>query len=244
MTTTPGASTARWFSIFGGQNSDNTGTLLTGLQTYVSYGTIASLADNFALGYYNGTGSDHTSVLKLAIGTNNSAYHIDTAGGNAWAGVVVNVSNWVDNVAHIGGQVFVGGANDMETIFDTYTPTKSWVDAFSAAGPSYYLNYGDPTNCSPNTHTNASCGTTGWNQDDVWYVSWGATIAFATPQIYYQNQANQWGQINLWKSMGFEGPLDEHDLNGSTFDSLPAWNALWGTTLGDLPFSLQIHLLT
>jgi hypothetical protein len=46
--------------------------------------------------------------------------------------------------------------------------------------------------------------------------------------------------------MYIEGPLDEHDLNTSTYTAQGAWNALW-TDLSNarisqnFPYSLEVH---
>ncbi|TAN31944.1 hypothetical protein EPN29_12135 [bacterium] len=227
---------------FGGQAYYNNGTYLTGSNAFVSYATIESLAENFALGYYYCTGSDFTSVVTIGIGTNNSAYHIDSAGGSAWAGVANTVKNWVSS-NNYQSQVNVDGANDMEPSWDTYSATKSWVDAYTSAGGPAYEDYGSADGCPQTTHTNGGCNN-GWTQDDVWYVSYGAAPALAAPEIYIQAQANQWGQIKLWKYMFFEGPLDEYDLNTGTFTASQAWTALgnaqsWSTYMY---FSLEIHV--
>jgi hypothetical protein len=226
---------------FGGQAYYNNGTYLTGSDAFVSYATIESLAENFANGYYVCTGTDFTSFLNLAIGTNNSAYHIDSAGGSAWAGVANVVKNWVSS-HNFASQVDIYGANDMEPSWDTYPATKSWVDAYTAAGGPLYLNYGSADGCPQTTHNNGGCNN-GWNQNDVQYVSFGAPPAYATPEIYIQSQANQWGQIKLWKLMYFQGPLDEYDLNAGTFTASQAWTAL-GNAEGwaAMSYSLEIHI--
>lgn len=225
---------------FGGQASGNNGTNLLFSYAFVSYATIESLAENYADGWWICSGADYTSVLDLTIGTNNSNYHIDSAGGAAWAGVVNTVRTWASNNGFT-SQLNVGGANDMEPGFDTYPPTKSWVDGYTSAGGPYYVNYGSADGCPQTTHTNGGCNN-GWNQDGEWYVSYGALPAYSTPEIYYQSQANQWGQIKLWKYMAFHGPLDEHDLNTSTFTPAQAWTALWNAEGGtQMLYSLEVH---
>jgi hypothetical protein len=226
---------------FGGQAYYNNGTYLTGSNAFVSYATIESLAETFANAYYACTGSDFTTVLKLGIGTNNSAYYVNSTGGSTWGSVVLAVYNWVHN-NNLQSQVDIVGANDMEPSWASYSATSGWVSGYASSGAPIYLNYGSTDGCPQTTHNNGGCNN-GWNQDDVWYVSWGAPPAYATPEIYYQSQANQWGQIKLWKPMSFEGPLDEYDLNTGTFTSAQAWSAL-GNAEGWLymPYSLEIHI--
>ena len=60
---------------FGAQNSANTGTTeINGVG--ISYGTVESLAEQFARGYFICTGADTTSLQSLGVGTNNSAYQV------------------------------------------------------------------------------------------------------------------------------------------------------------------------
>lgn len=233
---------------FGGQSVNNNGTYLTGNNLFVSYATIESLAEQFAKGYYICTGSDYTSVLSVGIGTNNSAYHIDSAGGSAWASVVTTVKNWVVGNSYQ-SQVDVGGANDMEPGYDYYPDTKTWLDSYTSAGGPYLLDYGSADGCPQTTHTNGLCYyyTNGrsWYQDSVWYVAWGAAPAVPVPEIYFQSMANQWGQIYFWKAMTISAPLDEYDLNTGSFTSSQAWNALWNATGGsNMNYSAEIHILS
>jgi hypothetical protein len=228
---------------FGGQNSTNTGTKLPKTTTIVSYATDESLAESFAAGYYNGTGSDLTSVVTMAIGTNNSYYQVSSTGGSTWASVVNAVHSWVASSGYA-SQVDVIGANDMEEPdYDTFSPTQAWVNGYWT---SYiYFNYGSADGCPQFTHTNSPACDNGWTQDNVWWVSYGAVPAYATPEIYNQGQANEWGQIKQWKSMSFEGPLDEYPLDTSTFTAAQAWNAL-AAAEGSAPMSasLEIHNAT
>lgn len=225
---------------FGGQNPSDSGTIEPKtLNVYYSWATIEAIAEQFGEGYWTGTGADTTSVLQLAMGTNNSAYYVSSTGGAAFASAVHTVSNWIINNGYA-SQVSMWGANDMEPGYDTYPPTASWISGWTSQVTLYLLNYGSADGCPQTTHTNGGCNN-GWNQDDVWLVSWGDPPSFAAPEIYIQSQANQWGQIRYWKYMQFQGPLDEYPLNTSTFNSTGAWTALWNQSggVGQI-FSLEI----
>lgn len=227
---------------FGGQAYNNDGTYLTGNNAFVSYATIEGLAESFANAYYSCTGANYTSVVTLGIGTNNSAYHIDSEGGTAWANMVNRVKSWVTRNGYQ-TQVNIDAANDIEPAWDTYAPTKAWVDAYTAANGPMYIDFGSADGCPQTTHTNGACSN-GWNQDGVWYVGYGAAPALAAPEIYLQAQANQWGQLKQWKYMFYEGPLDEYTLDPSTFTAAQAWTALgdaqaWSTSMY---FSMEIHV--
>lgn len=212
---------------FGGQSYDGSGTIKPKTtNVYYSWATLETIAEQFGEGYYYGTGSDYTSVLLLDVGTNNSAWHVDSAGGATFASHVKNVSNWMASNG-FSSQVSVEGGNDMEPGYDTYPPTAAWVNGWAGAVSLYLVNYGSADGCPPY----GSCNN-GWTQDNVWYVSWGAPPAFAAPEIYLQSQADQWGAIRYRDYMQFRGPLDEYPLNAGTFNSSQAWTALWNASGG------------
>lgn len=236
---------------FGGQASNNGGTYLTGSNAYVSYGTIEGLAEQFALGYYVCTGSDTTSLLKLNLGTNNSAYYVNSTGGSTWSNVVNTVANWAGGNG-VSSQVLVGGANDMEPGFGSASGTLAWMNGYTNNGGRYFVNYGSTDGCPQTTHSNGGCNN-GWNQYDIWYLSWGAAPSWPLPEIYYQSQTNQWVQIDLYgthsqnSTMSFVAPFDEYDLDTGTFSSTGAWNSLWNGLNGagepaSMPFSCEIHI--
>ena len=222
---------------FGGQNSGNTGTLLTFSNTSVTYAQIESYAENFAYNYWSCTGSnDRTSQLMLALGTNNSAYYVNSAGGAAWAGVVNTVINYLNANGY--GQVVVWGASDIELAWDTYADTADWVAGYTSHTAAMYVDYGDAGGCPPY----GSCGN-GWTQTDVYNVAWGSSQAQAEPEIYYSSQAQEWGNIsNTVGRILFWAPMDEYDLAGSTLTASQAWSAL-GCDVGgqSCSASTEIH---
>jgi hypothetical protein len=218
---------------FGGQLSNNTGTLLTGTSISVSYATIETLAEQFARGYWYGTGTDLTSQLALSLGTNNSYYMVNTTGGSTWGNVVTTVANWASSNGYT-SQINIGGSNDMEPSWNSQSNTISWVQGLnSTIGQHFFRNYGSADGCPQTSHTNGSCNN-GWNQYGVWYVSWALGPLFPLPEIYVQAQTNQWVQIDLYGyyyqpygPMRFVAPLDEYTLDTRTFTSAQAWNSLW-----------------
>jgi len=225
---------------FGGPSGPGDGTL--------NYSAIESASEQFALGYYVGTGADSTSVVTLGLGTNNSA-DVTYNDGVTWAHTVKAVANWVSANA---GQAVIVGANDIEPGWSSFSAAKSWVQGFIAGGGSFYLNFGSADGCPQYSTGNGGCAN-GWNQDDVYYVSWGAAPAFATPEIYYDFMPRQWSMISLYgkqkysSPIYFQGPWDEYDRDMSTLTQQQAWNDLW-TDLNNnslptyMPYSLEIHL--
>ncbi len=229
---------------FGGQNSANTGSIRISDGVTMTYATIEAVAENFARGYWVCTGSTDTrSTLFLELGTNNSAYWVNSTGGAAWANAVNVVKSYV--AAHL-GQVVVQGANDIEPSWDTYGDTLNWVTGYGTHTSQLYLNYGSADGCPTASHTNGSCNN-GWNQYDVWYVSYGYAPAITAPEIYYYANANQWAQISQYggayqhNAASYIAPWDEYDLDHSTFTPQGAWNALT-TAMGQAcPYSMEIH---
>ncbi len=234
---------------FGGPSGTGDGTL--------NYSGIESAGEQFARGYYVCTGGDTTSVLRLGLGTNNSA-DVTYNDGVTWANTVKVVANWVST--YLTGQVVVIGANDIEPGWSSFAAAKSWVQGFIAGGGSLYLDFGSADGCPSNKTGNAPCGS-GWTQDNVYYVSWGAAPALPAPEIYYNpavqpgyaDMANQWAMISLYGAQAynyplvFQGPWDEYDMDNSTLTSQQAWNYLW-TDLSknslptSMPYSFEIHL--
>lgn len=237
------------FLDFGGQNSSGTGTLeIDG--TSVSNAQIESMATNFANGYYTCTGSDTTTVLTEAIGTNNSYYDVSSGGGQTWAGVIKSVKS---DASAYASQVTVWAGNDIEPSFNSWANTSGWIAGYSGVDPAPYLDYGSADGCSSTSHANGSCSN-GWTTSDVYYAAWGAAPAEASPEIYYAVNAQQWTQISLYGYysgpqgvIDFEGPLDENDLNGSTLTSSAAWTDLNGDLSqysvlnSNMTRSLEVH---
>jgi hypothetical protein len=180
---------------FGGQFADGSGSLLIN-GVPVTNSQIEAAAESFSAGYWTCTGADTTSVLMLAVGTNNSYYDVNSSGGSTWAQVVsdIRASNQANGYD---AQVSVGAANDMEPSWDTAANTENWVNGYVSINPAWYVNYGSADGCPSNSSSDAPCNN-GWRQYDVWWVSWGAPPAYPLPEIYYQVNANQWTMISLY----------------------------------------------
>ncbi len=218
---------------FGGQNSGNTGTYLPFSNTDVSYSQIESYADNFAYNYWVCTGSDTSSTLFLAIGTNTSAYQVNGSGGASWAAVVNSVTSYMTAY----GQVAVWGGDDMELAWATYSATQSWETGYADHTSSLYVDYGDANSCPPY----GSCYGS-WTQHDVWTVAWGDPSAWPEPEIYYTGDGNEWVSISETQGgMSFWAPMDEYDLNSATLTPSGAWSALQCGGSQICEYSTQIH---
>ncbi len=248
---------------FGSQVPNQNETRLPFHNGTISYSQTEAMAEQFAYGYYEGTGSDSTTILRLAVGSSNdnvdgmyndltNAYD----GGFTWSQVVRTAYNWVQTNGY-GSQVNVWGGSDMETEFGGQTATLAWDNGYTSNSNAVsYLDYGDAGGCSQTSYSSGngySCNG-GWNQYGVWDKSWGVRLAFPQPEIYHQANADQWWNISRYgyyeqssEALTFQGPLDEHDLDGSTNTSTEAWDDLSNDLERDshtniaMTYSDQIH---
>jgi hypothetical protein len=230
---------------FGGQNAAGTGSILIN-GTIVTYAQIRAYAQEFGHGYY--VCSADGSVLGLALGTNNSAWQVDGAGGSAWATeVVIPVRQWLFDNGY-GSQVTAFGANDMEPSWETVANTRAWADGFAAAGKGWYLNFGSADGCPQASYADGPCNN-GWHQSDVWYVAWGNPAAFSMPEIFLAALSKQWTMISRygWYSQGqrkilFHGPLTEWPA--CCLSPEDAWTQFWTDLNGSPTTSVNFGFLS
>lgn len=233
---------------FGVQKSDGSGNYLTGTGAFISTANLELVAENFALGYWACSGP--SSTLFLDLGTNNDNVTYTAAMGTSWANIVSAVNSWI--VIHC-GQVVAQGANDMEPGFSAnYTKTAAWANAYSSAHVGVYLNFGSADGCPQTTATGGACNN-GWNQYDIWNVSWGIAAAVTAPEIYYNANGAQWAMIALYgnntqgATTQYLGVWDENDLDASTLSPQGAWDALLShmyanaSTSVNPSYSMEIH---
>jgi hypothetical protein len=92
-------------------------------------------------------------------------------------------------------------------------------------------------------------------QHDLYNVSWESPSALSLPEIYNPAQSQQWAMISKYgknnvPQLGqiyFEGPLDEHDLDSSTYTNSQAWNQFTtdltnAGVLSSMTYSAKIHI--
>ena len=217
---------------FGGQLSNGSGAKSVFATSSLTNAQISAVAIAFAHGYYVCTGSHTSSVLTLGIGTNNSASDVSTAGGTAWGNLVKSTASTSSGDGYA-SQVIVDGANDIEPSWASSSGTYNWAVAFASAAPnSAYLNYGSADGCSQTDASWNDACSNGWNTKDVWETSWGVSAALPDPEIYNSAQPQQWTEIGVYSYnahsndlMEFQGPLDEHPMDSSTYTDSQAWTA-------------------
>lgn len=251
---------------FGVQRSDGSGTTATFSYNFLSTAAIEQMALWFAAEYYSCTGSDSTTILNLALGTNDSVDYGSatyTTLGKDWANVVSATTSAVASDGY-SSQVNIWAANDIETWDNNqgfYIPTGDaygWVNGYSSLDPAPYVNYGSANGCPFNGYdssqwNNEPCSF-GYKQADYYWFSWGAAPALVAPEIYYSANAVQWTDISLYAkndkgvSMQFVAPWDENDIPGAsgTNTSAQAWADLSNDLASQsvpsyMGYSMEIH---
>lgn len=176
----------------------------------VSISNVSNAVKQFALGYYNCTGSDNASNLVIGAGTSNylggtepcNTHTKATAHGNAWSAMVRDLNQWA-NTQGIFQQVQIFGANDIEVGWNTPAWSRAWIAGFEQVSGNFLLHFGDAAGCPYEDNPHWSCGTSTypeWTVEDVWYVSYGAPSALPLPLIYLTNgvHAKQWAHLSRY----------------------------------------------
>jgi len=215
---------------------------------FMSTSLILQGLKKFAVGYYDGTGSDLTSTMRVVAGTNNHTPYVTYRHGQEWARMVNDFGTWLSQNSY-GSQVLARGGNDIEPDYATAVDTRSWVDGYASVWNHPLYDYGSANGCpqSGTTKTPGPCSNK-WTQADELYVAWGASPALPFPEIYSTagGNAKQWQQISLYSylksgsRMGILGPLSQQQAcvqrqSCSGIDNKPdqAWSQLWSALNGD-----------
>lgn len=190
-------------------------------------------------------------ILRIALGTSNYCCQVSAAHGRAWALMVNDFKNWI-TASGFGSQISGAGANDIEMDWSTPTEAKNWaclmnelgscVDGYGSVSGALYYNFGDAAGCPP-----AGVCNNAWTQEDVWFVSWGATPAWPLPQIYNATMAQQWQQLSLYgftqhgARMTILGQMTQYaacqtngPCPGTDFTPQQSWTELWKQINGDV----------
>ncbi len=246
---------------FGGpaQQSGAYGVWLFGNNQFVSTSQIAEAVKQFGRGYWECTGSDTASIVRIAIGTSNYGGYVTYGHGSAWAQLVNDVGSYLDQNGY-SSQSLVRGASDMELNWNSAAVTKSWVDGYASANRYFLYDFGDAAGCPEYSQDNGWCNN-GWRQDDVSYISWGAAPSYPFPQQYNTvgAQARQWYRLSLYSysykgsRMSILGALTQYqacqqvgDCYGTDNTPATGWSQLWDAlnsdsrTAQELPWSTDI----
>jgi hypothetical protein len=211
---------------------------------FLSTALILQGLEQYALGYYYGTGADTASTTKVIAGTNNYGSKSTYAHGQAWAQMVKDFGTWLSQNS-AGSQASARAGDDIEPDWSSATGARSWMSGYVSlwASPYYVYNYGAASGCrSSGTTSTAGACNNGWTQEDVEYLAWGATPAWPFPEIYATSGVNaqQWQQISLYAylahggRMTVLGPLSQSQAcaqrGGCTgINNTPdqAWSQMW-----------------
>lgn len=183
-------------------------------QQFLTVSQVEILAQEFGKGYWDCVAGDDSSRLRLAIGTSNLGDVTTFDHGVAWARMVNNVQQWLI-LKEYNSQIVAAGASDMEVGWNDPVDTRAWVDGYVSTAVMELYNFGDAQACPPAT---PECDFD-WTQEDIWYVSWGASpLVSPIPQIYRNDglTAQQWYEIAVYsvetqqEQMLFAGALTQY----------------------------------
>ena len=225
----------------------------------------ASMALEFAHGYWQCAYTDTSSYLKLSIGTSNDGNPaIYPTHGQTWASTVISTQQALNNQGATHWQTFAYGGTDLEPpsggSFNTFATTKPWLDAYNAVSgrPSLYANAACFGVTSGPYTAGTSCGT-GWTADNMWYGTWGLSAARPLPQIYATNAANaaQWQLLSKYaktahgSKMSFVGAMSQSLAcsqvacpPGTNNTPTAAWNQLQFAVNTDAATAMTIPAVT
>ena len=221
---------------------------------YLSTNSITLAALYFAYGYWNGIGTVKATPLRMIIGTSNSGMNSWTDAnlythGQTWINMVKNIQY---NVQYYGwsSKVATYGGNDIEMGYAPPAKTMQWVNGYNSqyASGFYLFDFGDANSCPQSGTTNvpAACAN-GWNQENVWQVSWG-NYSYPFPEIYSTagGNAKQWQQLSLYSYLAHGGamyitaPLSQSlacaqrgGCTGTNNTPSQAWSQMWTYLNGD-----------
>lgn len=176
---------------------------------FVTDTQIVSATESYLQGWWDNTGS--CPRLRVGIGTNNGGQCAPNPGtcvvynaGQMWEATVDAVGYFLTS-HNFSWQMVVSAADDMETEWDSYASTQSFVDGFnswnsSGGGPYLFYDYGDATP-PPWGY---------WSQQQIWQIAWGDTWNVPLPEIYWYCQECQWANVETAAgSMTMQGTMSE-----------------------------------
>lgn len=214
--------------------STSCGTYPWGGIGYQSTAVERAASEQFAEGFYVGTGTDVSAQTFIAMATSNYGSFISNPtnafnDGVAWANMVTIGNSWLQSNG-IASQTALRAAIDGELDWNGPTSTLQWANGYDSVGTTYYWDIGDAAGCPPF----GSCDN-GWTQTQVGDFAWGFQWAEPLPEIYNNSLAQEWGQIAQLSSAIFLGPVSQYQAcadQGSSCvgtDNTPnqAWDDLY-----------------
>lgn len=186
---------------------------------FISDFQILQAAEQYVAAWYRVTPS--CPRLHVIIGLNN--YNecpigglgcLRSRAGTQWANVLGDLTAYVAK-SNFSWQITAWAGDDMETAWDSGLATREFVDGFNANAPpgSELIDFGDAWSHS------------GWTDNDIAYVAYGATHNWPLPEIYSQAAADRWTALRLGRYIYFRGVMSTTTGNSPDL----AWQQLWNT---------------
>ncbi|MBI2781459.1 MAG: hypothetical protein HYX55_06665 [Chloroflexi bacterium] len=200
----------------------------------------------YATGFHQCSAEDNSDQLRLAVGTSNDGSAVAAtsgadAHGRAWATMINELQAWVAGRSE-GQTVSFAGANDIEPGFGDPDDARAWVKGYDAVTNWQLYDFGSADGCSSTAITSYECGTSAhpaWSAEDLWFVSWGASVAWPLPEIYVNPppgnpiQAKQWYWVSKYSvavhgsRLLFKGAFTEYAADSSTNTAAQGWTQLY-----------------
>lgn len=211
---------------------------------FISLATVESAVKQYVIGYWNCSRGDTISQVTLGVGVNSFGSYgtgnydtnylktLASIFGSKIANSVYTLNTWAVQNGYA-SQVNISAAIDIEWACDNLDPAAlsnkwnhpdvvfKWIEGFTtqATHNEIYFNFGAcvgcPTSPIPSWTYTCSAKPQPWNQDKIWYVSWGAPPAFAVPEIYSNNStlAKQWQAVSKFGAL-YKGTYGRIDFSG------------------------------
>jgi len=185
--------------------------------TFISTSDIETLSKAFLQGYWDCSPND--SRLILAIGTNNDGPFVEYGHGEAWAGLINNIADWIESPPSYASQEGVVGAIDSELDWNMADVSLDWRNGYISWATRFYLYFGDCAGC-PTAQLPGWLPNNAWTVEDVYQMSGGTNYNLPLPQIYSKDRANaqQWQYLSLYAYINHYEPL-------SFMGSMTQWHA-------------------
>jgi len=164
---------------------------------FLSTAEIATDAESFASGWYDGLAGNPNADLLLVIGVNSYGSGVTRQHGAAWAQMVADVARVIAGTQYA-SRVHVIGGMDIEMGYDAPAAVGGWMSGY---GSNNYVDFG---NLEPGCEK--KCGN-GWSFSSV--KMYGGSMFM--PEVYSPGGAKVWAQFAHYNgnTLNIVAPLSE-----------------------------------
>lgn len=174
--------------------------LLDASNAYVSFDDIEWLVTEFLQGYYT-CATVQGQHIVLALGVNNHPRYggVIPAHGQIWGQVVDDIVDFINYPPSMSDKISAAAAVDIEFSWNSSAATRNWLDAYQPAYRNPIYNFGSCDSCPWSGGTNW-VPANGWTYEDIYYVSYDASLAWPLPEIYKTNgqHSDQWQRVSKY----------------------------------------------